>query len=148
MKKEELKLYEFRIEPKEEALIPIYEHFININKVKTLGYDLDYSDANHMKKMPTLKWYPKMEELINDYGYENYRNHLIETFESLLKLVRLGNRIKTFMSKEHKKVLKGGEKSEHIFLLRIIHLLIIASWLTLLYITILVVRQGVNILKE
>ena len=107
MTKEEQRLFNFTIEPKTEKLIPIYEHFLDVCTPKNKAGIEDATDLvyepTHLKKMPPAKWYPKMETLINEYGYENYRNHVVEILEAFLKMIRVQKRYMAIIKVENKK---------------------------------------------
>ncbi|WP_028666033.1 DUF4132 domain-containing protein [Runella zeae] len=98
---------EFKFDPSEsEELIKIYEHFIELRKLGKTALPYETDDLG---VLPKKEWYSKMSELIDKYGYENYRNHVKKTLESLITLQRAVNRFDNLVKADNRK----GVSSTH-----------------------------------
>jgi hypothetical protein len=92
---------EFKFDPSEsEELIKIYEHFIELQK---LGNTIYLYEIDDLGVLPQKEWYSTMSKLINEYGYEKYRNHVIKTMESLITLQRAISKLDNLKKADKKK---------------------------------------------
>lgn len=71
------------------GLISIYEKFLELLELGT-G---DVYDVTDLGKMPKANWYNQLSVLIENYGIEDYRLHLIDMLEKVSKLQLSYNQI-------------------------------------------------------
>lgn len=90
--------YELR-PPNSENLIKIYEHFLELQDCERGSYDC----IEELASMPSEEWYLELSKLIEEYGFEDYRAHLIEVLDKVIKLQEGTMKIERRIKRDEKK---------------------------------------------
>lgn len=91
MKKVDITEFLFDFEnPSSEPLIKIYEHFIDLRNLHIGNHDYEVDDLG---KLPKKEWYSTLSQLIADYGYEKYLQHLKYSLEKITQLQNGYNKV-------------------------------------------------------
>lgn len=97
--------------PEDRRFIPLYEHFLELKNLA--NEDVIYSTKD-LECMPKEDWYVIMNQLIDDVGYETYRNHLLDCFEGINLLQSSHNRINSWIKANRKKTGKLTHAQDYI----------------------------------
>lgn len=89
--------------PNEEKYLKIYEHYLSI---LNLGESGNQYETDDLAKFPKKEWYAKMKNLIDEVGFEEYRNHVKFNLENLRILQSSHNRIENWIKVDTKKTNK------------------------------------------
>jgi len=86
--------------PTDYTLSSIYEMFIAIGD--NLTPQTRTNVKAFYKKLPGKRWYSDMQFLIENYGYEEYRNHVESSLNGLIDLQRAHNRVAKYIKQDRK----------------------------------------------